>query len=148
MYKTILVPLDGSDRAEAILPHAEQLAKLGNGKIILMQVVEPAYASMSREIPMMISQELTQLREEEVTAYLSNRRKKLEKKGIKALTRVEHGPIVSTIIQVADREGADLIALASHGRSGLARVFYGSVAAGLLQHADRTLLIIRSTGEK
>ncbi|MCB0075487.1 MAG: universal stress protein, partial [Caldilineaceae bacterium] len=57
---------------------------------------------------------------------------------------VEQGPIVRTILDVAERENADLIAMASHGRSGLARVFYGSVAAGVLQSADRPLLIVRA----
>jgi nucleotide-binding universal stress UspA family protein len=45
---------------------------------------------------------------------------------------------------VADREQADLIAMASHGRTGLARVFYGSVASGVLNQADRPLLLIRT----
>jgi nucleotide-binding universal stress UspA family protein len=148
MYRTILVPLDGSSRAEKILPHAEQLAQLCRAKIILTQVVEPVYISAGPpEVPVMISQELTQERADNAAAYLSGWRVKLEKKGIEVMTRVEHGPIVATIVEVAEREDADLIALASHGRSGLARVFYGSVAAGLLQHADRTLLIVRSTGK-
>lgn len=50
------------------------------------------------------------------------------------------------ILDTADREGADLIAFASHGRIGLSRVFYGSVAAGALHRADRPLLLIRSQG--
>jgi nucleotide-binding universal stress UspA family protein len=54
--------------------------------------------------------------------------------------------VVETIILCAQRESADLIALASHGRGGLAGVFYGSVAAGLLHRVDRPLLIIRSPG--
>jgi nucleotide-binding universal stress UspA family protein len=48
------------------------------------------------------------------------------------------------ILDVAAKENADLIALASHGRSGLARVFYGSVASAILQRADRPLLLIRA----
>jgi len=58
--------------------------------------------------------------------------------------RVEIGPVVETIITVAEGEGADLIAMASHGRTGLSRVFYGSIAAGVLQRVDRPLLLIRS----
>ena len=57
---------------------------------------------------------------------------------------VANGPIVERIIDVAGGEDADLIAIASHGRTGLSRVFYGSVAAGLLHRIDRPLLIIRS----
>jgi nucleotide-binding universal stress UspA family protein len=54
------------------------------------------------------------------------------------------GPVVGTILDVAKREGVDLIAIASHGRSGLPRVFYGSVAAGVLHGVNRPLLVIRS----
>jgi nucleotide-binding universal stress UspA family protein len=53
---------------------------------------------------------------------------------------------VEAIIDAAEREGADLIALASHGRTGLANVFYGSVAAGVLHRIDRPLLLVRSRG--
>jgi nucleotide-binding universal stress UspA family protein len=52
--------------------------------------------------------------------------------------------VVEAILKAAEQENVDLIAMSSHGRSGLSRVFYGSVAAGLLQRIDRPLLIIRS----
>ena len=52
--------------------------------------------------------------------------------------------VVKAIIDAAERENADLVAMASHGRSGLSRAFYGSVAAGVLQRIDRPLLLIRS----
>jgi nucleotide-binding universal stress UspA family protein len=58
--------------------------------------------------------------------------------------RVTVGPVVEAIAKVADQEDCDLIALASHGRSGLSQVFYGSVAAGLLQRVSRPLLLVRS----
>jgi len=58
--------------------------------------------------------------------------------------RVVHGPVVEAIINAAQSEGADLIALASHGRSGLSWVFYGSVAAGVFHRINRPLLLIRS----
>jgi nucleotide-binding universal stress UspA family protein len=48
------------------------------------------------------------------------------------------------IVNAAEKEGVDLIAIASHGRSGLSRAFYGSVTAALLQRIDRPLLLIRS----
>ena len=65
-------------------------------------------------------------------------------KGIASEAHVVHGPVVETIIKIAERESVDLIAMASHGRTGLQRVFYGSVAAGVLHRADRPLLLIRS----
>ena len=53
-------------------------------------------------------------------------------------------PVVETIIEAATNEDADLIAMASHGRGGLSRIFYGSVAAGILNRVDRPLFIVRS----
>jgi nucleotide-binding universal stress UspA family protein len=60
---------------------------------------------------------------------------------------VANGPAVERIIQTAEKENADIIAMASHGGGGLSRVFYGSVAAGVLNRVDRPLLVIRSRQE-
>lgn len=68
----------------------------------------------------------------------------LRKKGITVHAMTRNGPVVKVILDTAVKEKTDLIAMASHGRSGLGRVFYGSVAAGVVQHIDRPLLIIRS----
>lgn len=76
--------------------------------------------------------------------YLAGLKGEFREKGIEARVRVVHGPVVEAIITAAERENADLIAIASHGRNGVSRVFYGSVAAGILQRADRALLVIRS----
>ena len=81
---------------------------------------------------------------EEVESYLAALQGEFREKGIKGRTSVGEGPIVEAIISVAEREGADLIALASHGRTGLSQVFYGSVAAGVLHRVDRPLLLVRS----
>jgi nucleotide-binding universal stress UspA family protein len=83
----------------------------------------------------------------EAESYLEGLQCEFYKKDIQARFLVSEGPVVRTILHIAKRESADLIAIASHGRTGLARVFYGSVAAGVLHHVDRPLLIIRSDGE-
>ena len=62
----------------------------------------------------------------------------------KARAFITHGPVVEAIIKAAEREKTDLMAFAGHGRNGLYRVFYGSVAAGILHRIDRPLLLIRS----
>jgi nucleotide-binding universal stress UspA family protein len=149
MYHTTLVPLDGSERAEAILPHVEDLAQRYNATVIFLQVIEPVpiVPSLEGAWPALDPLELERPTRE-AEAYLTALRGEFREKGIKARKYVAHGAVVETIINVAEREGADFIAMASHGRSGLARVFYGSVAAGILQRVDRPLLIIRSRGHE
>jgi nucleotide-binding universal stress UspA family protein len=145
VYKSILVPLDGSRRAEAILPHVENLAQRYNAKVTFLQVVEPASIVVGPEAAYTVLHQhgLTEWTKQAET-YLAAQQGEFRKKGIEAQTRVVYGPVVEAIIDAAEAEDADLIAIASHGRSGLSRVFYGSVAAGVLHRIDRPLLLIRS----
>ena len=76
--------------------------------------------------------------------YLAGLKEEFREKDIPAKLFVEEGPVVGSIISVAEREGVDLIAMASHGRTGLSHVFYGSVAAGVLHLVNRPLLLIRA----
>lgn len=145
MYRAILAPLDGSKRAEKILPHIEELAKRFEAKIILVQVVEPPKVISDESISQYVK-DLDKLKLEADT-YLSNLAEKFQSKKIQTELRVEHGQPVKNILQIVESERADLIAIASHGRSGVSRVFYGSVAASLLHRVDRPLLLIRSRDE-
>lgn len=145
MYKTILVPLDGSKRAEQILPHIEELGKRFDAKIILLQVVEqPKVISEGSAAHYIKDLEKMKM---EADTYLSKLAEKFQKMKIQTETRVEHWQVVEAIIRIAEREKVDLIAIASHGRGGVSRVFYGSVAASLLHRVDRPLLLIRSRDE-
>jgi nucleotide-binding universal stress UspA family protein len=149
MYKTILVPLDGSKRAQAILPHVVDLAQCYQAKVILLQVVEPSPLIFEpNAVYPLFDQEELELRTKEAETYLAARQGEFREKGIDTRIHVAHGPIVAEIIDAAEREGADLIAMASHGRTGLARVFYGSVAAGVLHQVDRPLLLVRSSSDE
>jgi nucleotide-binding universal stress UspA family protein len=76
--------------------------------------------------------------------YLNGVAARLKAEGIETKTRVAFGPVVDGIILAAQQEDAELIAMASHGRTGAACVFYGCVAAGLLHRVDRPLLLVRS----
>jgi nucleotide-binding universal stress UspA family protein len=148
MYNTILVPLDGSPRAERILPHVEALAQKFASRLILLQVVEPILVGVSPyDAGASFVAEEIERRTQEAKIYLAGRQGELQKQNVMTETVVEYGPIVSTILEQADQHNADLIAMASHGRTGLARVFYGSVAAGILNRAERPLLVIRAQGE-
>ena len=145
MYHCILVPLDGSKRAEAILPHVEELAARFEARVVFLRVVEPPPIISDSEAPYL---EGFQQQMEEMTKqaglYLETVRGEFREKGIQSALQVTHGPVVDGILNTAESESADLIAIASHGRSGLSRVFYGSVAVGILHRAERPLLVIRS----
>ena len=145
MYQKILVPLDGSTRAEAILPHVKDLVGCCQAEILLLHVIEPSvlYASPYDPSPELNLAEY-EGRSPEAEEYLSQLRAKFREEGISTNYRIEFGSVVSTILEVAEAEEADLIAMASHGRTGLSRAFSGSVASGVLHKIDRPLLLIRS----
>jgi nucleotide-binding universal stress UspA family protein len=143
MYKTILAPLDGSKRAEAILPHLEQLGRRYNAKVIFLQAIERSMLFVRPET-VLIEQKQHEEHIKETKIYLDGLKGQFRKKGIEACAFIVHSPVVAAIIEAAERENADLIALTSHGRTGLSKVFYGSVAAGVLNRMDRPLLLIRS----
>ncbi|MEX1247094.1 MAG: universal stress protein [Anaerolineales bacterium] len=153
MYQRILVPLDGSERAERILPHVETLASKGNSTVILLYVIEPAAPSFTPGMSMMVTpppQELEifwknlQEAEKQAEEYLKKQAAILEKKGIKTEALLQRGDPVNAIVNMASETNADLIAMTSHGRTGLERVFYGSVTSGVLHKVDRPLLLIRA----
>jgi nucleotide-binding universal stress UspA family protein len=149
MYKTILVPLDGSKRAEAILPHVEQLAPRFGARVVLVRVIEPIPYVMGPEgTPIVLHEQELKQRRSDAEAYLAARQGAFQEKGIEAEWSTLQGPVVGAIIEAAESEGADLIAMASHGRSGLSQCFYGSVAAGVLHRVDRPLLVVRSVQER
>lgn len=149
MFKTILVPLDGSKRSEEILPYVEKLALGFDSKVVFLQVVQAVFVYGPPQdyfTAVTVEEANIETLKRESENYLSSLQGEFREKGIQARFIVTEGPVVQMIINVAEREGADLIALASHGRTGLARVFYGSVAAGVLHQVDRPLLMIRSEG--
>ena len=145
MYKIILVPLDGSKRAEAILPHVKNLSLCFEAKVILFIVAEPPLMLEYDEVIDMTKYlEKRDHQKKETETYLASIQKEFRAKGIKVQTLIGHGLVVKSIIDAAKHNNADLVAMASHGLSGLSRTFYGSIAAGVLQRIDRPLLLIRS----
>jgi nucleotide-binding universal stress UspA family protein len=148
MYKTILVPLDGSKRAEAILPHAEELAQRYRARVVFVRIIEPIPYVMGPEgTPMTLREQELEQRQKDVKSYMDARVGEFREMGIEAKAEVLQGPVVQGITDTAEKVEADLIAIASHGRSGLSQCFYGSVASGVLNRVDRPLLVIRSLAE-
>jgi nucleotide-binding universal stress UspA family protein len=145
MYRSILVPLDGSKRAEAILPHVTELAQRFEAKLILLGVVEPEPIIVAAEpVYTKIDEEVYERRVEQVRSYLESRCADFRRMGLPAQAEIGHGPVVECIINTAEKANVELLAMVSHGRTGLSRVFYGSVAAGVLHRIDRPLLLIRA----
>jgi len=145
MYNKILVPLDGSKRAEAVLPHAEEMANRYGAEIILLRVEElHVMLEWDEVVDLAKCHEKFDTRKKASESYLAQHEKKFREKGIKVNARVMHGPVVKSILTVAEEMDVDIIVMASHGLSGLPRTFYGSVTAGVLQKVDRPLLIIRT----
>ena len=87
------------------------------------------------------------LLEIEANDSLEQLKKSIQSEGVKVKTRIEHGGAVAALLAIADDEQVDLIALGSHGRTGLKRVYYGSVASGILNGTDRPLLVIRGADD-
>ncbi len=145
MYKVILVPLDGSKRAEVILPHVEEMAKSYDAKIILLLVDElQVMLGWDEVVDLSKCRENFEGRKRRAESYLAEQKKEFQENGIKVDAHVVHGPVVKSILAAAEEMNADIIAMASHGVGGLPRTFYGSVSAGVLQSVDRPLLLIRS----
>ena len=147
MYKTILVPLDGSKRAEKILPHVEDLAAHYKAKVIFLMAMERVFAAGIEGSFIQYSEKDFNIQLEQAESYLKKITENFNNKDISTQTVVTNGPAVERIIQTAEKENVDIIAMTSHGGGGLTRVFYGSVAAGVLNRADRPLLVIRSRQE-
>ena len=145
MYEKILVPLDGSPRAERILPYVEELAHAFKSKIYLLQIIHPEFLDASvHGYPAMIYQELLHEMNSEAEKYLAVIQGEFREKGIDSEIIIEQGASVNIIITLAEQENVDLIAMTSHGRSALTRFFYGGVASGVLNRANRPVLIIRA----
>jgi nucleotide-binding universal stress UspA family protein len=145
MYHKILVPLDGSKRAERILPHVESLATTYGARIILLRVVQivvvgDGYKNIQYEESMAANRRTFKKAE----VYLDEVAGRFKKNGLKVEEITQTGPVVETILEKAAEKAVDLIAMTSHGRTGLSRVFYGSIAAGVIHRVDRPLLVIRS----
>jgi nucleotide-binding universal stress UspA family protein len=122
----------------------EGLAQRYDATVIFLQVVEPVPLNVPLDGARTVLRREFERRTKQAESYLATVGGEFSENGIETRTCVEYGSVVEAITKVADREGADLIAMASHGRSGLPQVFYGSVAAGVLHRIDRPLLLIRS----
>lgn len=152
MYRRILIPLDGSERAEKVIPHVVELAQARDVRLLLLHVVEPPVIATPVVTPvaeaaaprLITLDDALKRAQEEAKTYLERKKSELESETISCEVLLEQGAVVERVVHAADANDVDLIAMTSHGRTGLATAFFGSVAVGVLHRAERPLLLIRS----
>ena len=147
MYERMLVPLDGSEMAEAILPFAEQVAGPLDAEVVLFRVLEPPSPIELVASAGVVTPDTFTLRDIDAKGYLSEIQRRLSKKGIRVRTRVAVGSAAEEILAAARSTSADLIAMATRGRSGVGRALFGSVAESVLRASPVPVLLIRTTAK-
>jgi nucleotide-binding universal stress UspA family protein len=141
MYKKILVPLDGSPLAEAVLPHVQALAKSEGAEIVLLRVaVTPDPNLFHRDVAE--GRQITDAIEEEAMDYMETEATKLQKEGTKVTSITRDGTIPDTILEVAEETHADVIAMSTHGRIGIQRLLKGSVAEEIVHASHIPVMLV------
>lgn len=154
MYRKILATLDGSELAEAVLPHVELLAKYACDQppnLVLLMVCEPLVisadlpgVSMPLNWEEQVKQTITETREA-AQRYLSTVQQKLNDAGIEVETEVLTGDPADEITKYANNNHFDLIVIGTHGRHGAKRWAFGSVANKVLHGIASPILMVRAS---
>jgi len=147
MYRSILVPLDGSKRSEAILPQVENLAVQYQALVVFLEVIEPVPHPAVAMAPALLNTGAAQ-RAGDIKRYIHGLQEQFEAKGFQATAVVQYGPIVDTILAVAADEKVELIAMASHGYTGITRLLHGSIAGEVLHRTKVPLLVLHAEDEE
>lgn len=154
MFETIIVPLDGSELAETVLRRAREVARKFGSRIVLVQAVEslaqrqlqpsamlepPAAAAANFEL----LEKAVKAEKEAAEKYLAEVRDRLRADGLNVEAMIAEGDAADSILKLAEDEGADLIAMSTHGRGGLGRLVFGSVADAVLRRTHCPVLLLR-----
>lgn len=152
MYEKILIPLDGSEVGESALPYVQDLlSKLSpevKVEITLLQVLRPVQPHFigGYEVPDIAytEQEMEETKKKAID-YLNKTGETLRSKGATVTARVSIGDASNEIIETAEEINADLIAMSTHGRSGLSKWAFGSVTDKVLRRGGRVpILTVRA----
>ena len=137
MFKKILVPLDGSKLAEGIVPRVEWLAKVHDGELTLIRV------ALAHTFPGMdpVQHQVNVVREAE--EYLAKVENNLRSVGVRVKSVVRYGNDAQEIVDHARDRDFDLIAMSTHGRTGLTQFVLGSVANKIIHTATVPILLCR-----
>lgn len=146
MYRKILVPLDGSELAEKVLPHATALAKGTGAEVTLATVVQLSLGAVGAKleaIPEAAAERRAALKAEAMI-YLEKVQRDLKNQGVTAHIVALEGDVACEIITYAEQEGFDLVTMATHGRSGIDRFVMGSIAEKVIRSTVKPVLLIRA----
>jgi len=149
LLKKILVPLDGSKEGEAVLPYVEEMASKFGAAVSLLQVIDVGYSTIAAEgySYLLYSERQMESFVRYAQSYLSEVAGRLNQKGVTASVVVRPGKAADEIVRFADEVHTDLVAMATHGRSGVGRWVFGSVAERVLHEGNTPLLLVRVTGK-
>ena len=147
MYQKIMVPLDGSELAECVLPHVESITTgCGVKNVIFVRVVEPIHLPPGTTLS---EKQLQELESEHKTAaenYLQQLVNRGKYEGVNLQTEVIYGAVAESLAEYAEKNNIDLLIIATHGRSGFSRWVWGSVADRILRSACVPVLMVRAPG--
>lgn len=147
MYKRILAPLDGSDVAEQALPYVKLIAKSLQTPVTLLRVIEPVPNDLVAVSQGTSADQANADRQAAGREYLEKVASSLQQGGLSVSIKTLGGPAAAGIVEEGSREAGTLIAMSTHGRSGVARWAFGSVTDKVIQATTNPLLIIRSSDE-
>ncbi len=154
MIRRILVPLDGSELAEGVLPWVEDLARRLPTEVHFLQVVGlPADLQLvdlggQAIVDTGLLEEELDAQAKEAEDYLRRLATAWQSRGIETRWHMVRGPAAISIIEFARSSDADLIAMSTHGRSGLGRLVFGSVADQVLREAGTPVLLVKAADKK
>jgi nucleotide-binding universal stress UspA family protein len=152
MYRTILVPLDGSALAEEAIPHAAELARASKAGIHLVRVFDAA--SLLTTMPMPVPNTVStvpspeiyaaarEAEREEAEGYLQKQAAALKSKASKVEYSVQEGRPVEMLVALVEKLPADVVVMTSRGHGGFKRFVFGSVTDELLRRVEVPVLIV------
>src|SRR5688500_4151693 len=153
MFARLLVALDGSEIAERVLPYAEALAERFGASVTLLRATPSAGALLAETAgaipvggPVLDPTPIAEAERREAAGYLAAVADRLRGKGIEVRVEQPEGAADEILVRRAGELGADLIAMTTHGRGGLERLVFGSVADAVLRHAPCPVLLVRVHG--
>ena len=141
-HKRVLVALDGSTACESVLRFLLEIAGPLDMKITLLHVLEPMPPQVMEAAPHVVIDDI-ESRRKEAEEYLEPVAAALRAKGVETSWAIRRGRPADEIVAAARESGADLVAMATHGRTGLGRLLFGSVAEAVLRHAPVPVFMIR-----